>query len=92
MFPSKVLQAPKLPVLPHCSLYAGDLNSPHTDWKYSNTNTLNWKCLAKWAGSINLALLYNPKDQDRFHSDRWNTSTNPNLAFAALVAYLKSVF
>ena len=36
-----------------------------------------------WLGNTNnLALLHNPKNAASFHSGRWNTRTNPNLAFA----------
>ena len=35
--------------------------------------------------SINcLALLYNAKDASSFYSGRWNTGTNPDLAFASV--------
>ena len=36
---------------------------------------LYWKCK-----SNNLALLHDPKDEPSFHSGRWNTGTNPDLA------------
>ena len=32
----------------------------------------------------NLALLYNAKDEASFYSGRWNTGTNPDLAFASV--------
>ena len=35
----------------------------------------------------NLALLYNPKDFASFHSGHWNSSTNPDLAFASADLY-----
>ena len=37
-----------------------------------------------WENSNNLALLHNPKDEPSFHSGRWNTGTNPNLAFTSV--------
>ena len=38
-----------------------------------------------WLASINcLALLYNAKDAASFYSGRWNTGTNPDLAFASV--------
>ena len=46
--------------------------------------------VSTWAGweSINsLALFFNAKDATRFYSGRWNTGTNPDLAFACVVPY-----
>ena len=37
-----------------------------------------------WASSNNLALLHDPKDKLSFHSGRWNTGTNPDLAFTTV--------
>ena len=80
--PPTCLQISDIPVFPHPCLYAGDFNSPHTDWGYSS-NSADGTCLAAWAISNNLALLYNPKDAASFVSGRWNTGTNPDLAFAS---------
>ena len=77
--PSTRLQISDLPVFPHPSLYAGDFNSPHNEWSHNN-NSADGDCLATWANFNNLALL-NPKATDSFHSDRWNTGINPDLAF-----------
>ena len=38
--------------------------------------------MVDWATKSNLALLHNPKDAPRFFCGRWNTGTNPDLAFA----------
>ena len=81
--PPTRLQTSDLPVLPHPCLYAGDFNSPHVHWGY-NTCSTDGEFLAAWATNNNLALLYNAKDVATFHSGRWNTGTNPDLAFASL--------
>ena len=40
--------------------------------------------LAGWVSTDCFALLYNAKDAASFNSDRWNTGTNPDLAFASV--------
>ena len=42
------------------------------------------ECLAGWASINCLALLYNAKDAASFYSGRWNTGTNPDLAFPSV--------
>ena len=71
------------PVFPHPCLYAGDLNCRQADWGYDN-NSPDSECLAGWASINYLALLYNAKDAANFYSGRWNTGTNPDLAFASV--------
>ena len=39
--------------------------------------------LVDWVTKSDLALLHNPKDAPSFFSGRWNTGTNPDLAFAS---------
>ena len=78
--PSMRLQISELPVFFHRSLYAGDFNSPHTNWGYS-TNNVEAECLATWSDYNILSLLYNLKDQANFHCVCWNTGTNPDLTF-----------
>ena len=72
-----------LPVFPHSCLYAGDFNCRHVDWDYDD-NSPDGECLAGWASVNCLALLYNAKDAASFYSGRWNTGTNPDLAFASV--------
>ena len=72
-----------LPVFPHPCLYAGDFNCRHADWGYDD-NSPDGECLAGWASINCLALLYNAKDAASFYSGRWNTGTNPDLAFASV--------
>ena len=50
----------------------------------NNTNSADGDCLLAWASSNNLALLHDPKDEPSFHSGRWNTGTNPDLAFTTV--------
>ena len=81
--PPTRLQVSNLPVFPHPCLYAGDFNCPHVDWGYNNSS-VDGECLLAWANSNNLVLLHNPKDEPSFHSGRWNTGTNPDLAFTSV--------
>ena len=81
--PPTRLQTLDLPVFPHPCLYAGDFNCRHADWGYDD-NSPDGECLAGWASVNCLALLYNAKDAASFYSGRWNTGTNPDLAFASV--------
>ena len=72
-----------LPVFPHPYLYAGHFNCRHADWGYDD-NSPDGECLAGWASINCLALLYNAKDAASFYFGRWNTCTNPDLAFASV--------
>ena len=81
--PPTRLRSLDLPVYPHPCLYAGDFNCRHADWGYDD-NSPDGKCLAGWASINCLALLYNAKDAASFHSGRWNTGTNPDLAFVSV--------
>ena len=81
--PPTRLQTLDLPVFPHPCLYAGDFNCRHADWGYDD-NSPDGECLAGWASISCLALLYNAKDAASFYSGRWNTGTNPDLAFASV--------
>ena len=46
--------------------------------------TARGESLADWASINCLALLHNAKDAANFYSGRWNTGTNPDLAFASV--------
>ena len=81
--PPTRLQASDLPVLPHPVPYAGDFNCPHVNWGY-RTSSAGGKCLVAWASLNELARLHEPKDVATFHSGRWNTGTNPDLAFVSV--------
>ena len=80
------LRSLDLPVFPHLCLYAGDFNCCRADWGYDD-NSPDGECLAGWASINCLALLYNAKDAASFYSSRWNTGTNPDLAFASVGPY-----
>ena len=69
-------------VFPHTCLYADDFICQHTDCGYHSI-TPDGKCVSDWAASSGLVLLNNPKDAPSFFSGRWNTVTNPDLAFAS---------
>ena len=53
-----------------------------TQWGY-RANASNRECLVEWAAYNDLILLHNPKGAANFTSGRWNTGTNPDLAFAS---------
>ena len=80
--PPTRLQASDLPVFPHPCLFAGDFNCLHADWDHG-AHSVDGECLAGWASINSLALFYNPKDSACLHSGRWNSGTNPDLAFAS---------
>ena len=65
----------------HCSLFT--FHTVHFHWGYDD-NSPDSECLAGWASINCLALLYNAKDAASFYSGRWNTGTNPDLAFASV--------
>ena len=77
------LQVSDLPVFPHPCLCAGDFNCQHVDWGY-DANSAYGECLVGWANANNLVLLHNSKDAASFHSGRWNTNTNMDLAFVSI--------
>ena len=81
--PPTRMQASDLPAFPHPCLYAGDFNCHHVDWGYNNNNP-DGECLAGWASANNFTRLYSPKEAASFHSGRWKTDTNPDLAFASV--------
>ena len=81
--PLTQFQSLDLPMFTHPCLYAGDFNCRHADWGYDD-NSPDGECLAGWASINCLALLYNAKDAASFYSGRWNTATNPDLAFASI--------
>ena len=81
--PPTSLQTTDLPVFPHPVLYSGDFNCPHVNWGYSS-NSADRECLVAWASLNGLVPLHDPKDMATFHSGRWNTGTNPGLAFVSV--------
>ena len=81
--PPMRLQASDLPVFPHPVLYAGDFNCPHVNWG-CRTSRDDGECLVAWSSLNGLVPLHDPKDVATFHSGRWNTGTNPDLAFVSV--------
>ena len=79
--PPSALSTQDLLIAPVPAIYAGDFNCQHTDWGYSHT-TPDGETLSEWASTANARLLFDPKEPPTFHSARWNTFTNPDLAFA----------
>ena len=81
--PPTRLRSLDLPVFSHPCLYVGDYNYHHADWGYNN-NSPDGECLAGWVSINCLSLLYNAKNAASYYSGRWNTGTNPDLAFASV--------
>ncbi|KAI4820443.1 hypothetical protein KUCAC02_028420 [Chaenocephalus aceratus] len=79
--PPSELSTTSLPPITAPAIYAGDFNCQHTDWGYNYT-TPNGVALSEWASNTDALLLYDPKEPPTFFSAHWNTSTNPDLAFA----------
>ena len=70
----------QLPQYPHPAIYAGDFNCQHTLWGYRN-DTSDGTMLNDWAPNLDLTLLYDNRQPNSFCSGRWQTQTNPDLAF-----------
>lgn len=77
--PSRLVPS-SLPDTPAPAVYAGDFNSHHIDWGYSKSNS-DGDVLVNWASTVDATLLYDPKEPCTFYSARWNSTTNPDLAF-----------
>ena len=71
-----------LPIYDHPVIYSGDFNCQNEQWGYKNT-TPDGEALANWASTTNLTLLYDSKQPCSFTSGRWQTGTNPDLAFCS---------
>jgi len=81
--PSVKMDTTGLPYFSRPCMYAGDFNCHSTTWGYRSTNA-SGEALEDWASASSLNLLHDPKQPDSFHSRRWNTGTNPDLAFVHL--------
>ena len=81
--PQDRLQANTIPTFTPTCIYAGDFNCRSTTCGYSSTNP-DGAALEDWASTSGAHLLFDPKQPDSFHSGRWNTTSNPDLAFAIL--------
>ena len=75
------LETLDLPVFPHPCLYAGDFNCRHADWVTMTTV----RTVSVWLTGQVLIVLpsYIMLRTASFYSGRWNTGTNPDLAFAS---------
>lgn len=82
--PTVRLTDTSLPSFDAPCLYAGDFSCQHSDWGYSRC-TNDGECLNNWASANDLTLLYDPKEPDSFRSPRWNTGSNPDLAFVGII-------
>ena len=78
--PNVTWPSPLLPSLPKPVLYCGDFNSPHSAWGYTNDSPQGTQ-LMEWATTEDIHCLFCPKQPKSFLSSRWQTGTNPDLAF-----------
>ena len=81
--PTARLLVDTIPAFDSPCIYAGDFNCRSTTWGYTSTNP-DGVALEDWASASGVQLLFDPKQPDSFHSGRWNTTSNPDLAFANL--------
>ena len=70
-----------LPSFGNQCMYAGYFNGQHSEWGHHMCSA-DGDALIAWASANNLTLLYDPKEPASFHSQGWNSDTNPDLAFA----------
>ena len=81
--PTSRLHADSIPAFGPPCIYSGGFNCRSTTWGYSTTNP-DGTTLEDWASASGVQLLYYPKKRDSFNSGRWNTTSNPVLAFVNL--------
>ena len=79
--PVRVLKKSDIPIFPPPCIYAGNFNCHSTAWGYQ-ANSPNGSALEDWASIADVTLLHDPHQSDSFRSGRWNTTSNPDLAFA----------
>lgn len=79
--PPTALTVTSLPNMTASTIYAGDFNCQHTDWGYNQT-LQDGEGLSEWASSAEALLLLDSKELPSFFFARWNSYTNPDLAFA----------
>ena len=70
-----------LPPFGNQCIYAGDFNCQHSEWGY-HICSADGDALTDWASANDPTLLCVPKEPASFNSQRWNSDTNPDLAFA----------
>ena len=81
--PNTELKDNSIPAFASPCIYAGYFNSQSTSWGYQSTSPAG-ETLESWASATDLLLLYDPKQLDSFHSKRWNSTINLDLAFAKI--------
>uniref|UniRef100_H2ZY42 Endonuclease/exonuclease/phosphatase domain-containing protein n=1 Tax=Latimeria chalumnae TaxID=7897 RepID=H2ZY42_LATCH len=79
--PSANWPLPVLPTLSGPSIYCGDFNSHHSHWGYPDDDVDGVR-LEEWVSTVNLQLLYDPKQPPTFHSNRWSLGSSPDLSFS----------
>ena len=84
--PSSKHELTSLPDLPSPTIYIGDFKCQPTEWGYVHSNQ-DSGMLIEWASSTDAVLVYEPKEQSNFYSVKWDSSTNPDLAFAKMNSY-----
>lgn len=65
---------------PHPSIYVGDFNSHHENWKYEQ-NDQNGESLMSWSEETNTHLIFDAKERGTFRSAAWRRDYNPDLCF-----------
>ena len=85
--PVSALNKSDIPIFPAPCICAGDFNCHSTAWGYKETS-LNGSALEDWASIADVTLLHDPHQPDSFRSGRWNTTSNPDLAFANVTSTL----
>ena len=85
--PVSALHKSDIPIFPPPCIYAGDLNCHSTEWGYQATSPYG-SALEDWASISDVTLLHDPYQPDSFRSGRWNTTFNPDLAFANVTSTL----
>ena len=69
-----------LPSFGNQCIYAGYFNCQHCEWGY-HICSADGDALTARASAKYITLLYDPEETASFHSQRWNSDTNPDLAF-----------
>ena len=85
--PVSALNKSDIPIFPPPCIYAGDFNCHSTAWGYQATSS-NGSALEDWASIADVTLLHDPHQPDSFRYGRWNTTSNPDLAFANVTSTL----
>ena len=85
--PVSALNMSDIPIFPPPCIYSGDFNC-HSTARGCQENSPNSSALEDWASIVNVTLLHDLHQPDSFRSGRWNTTSNPDLAFANVTSTL----